>query len=225
MDNEIKNEVTEVTEETAVTEVTTAETTEAATQKTAKPDKKKSTLKEILDFCLPIIIALVVAVGLKTFVFANAEVPTGSMLNTIQEKDRIIASRLEYNFHDPERYDIIIFRAPDEVAKGDNKTYYVKRIIGLPGETVEVKDGDVFVTDADGKTEQLRDDFVTVEEPVGDYGPYVVPEESYFVMGDNRNHSADSRMWVTTNYVHRDLIVGKVKFRYYPNFEILEEKN
>lgn len=187
--------------------------------------KKKSTLKEILDFCLPIIIALIVAVGLKTFVFANAEVPTGSMLNTIQEKDRIIASRLEYNFHDPERFDIIIFRAPDEVAAGNNKTYYVKRIIGLPGETVVIKDGKVSVTDPDGNTQELRDDFVTVEKPVGDFGPYEVPANSYFVMGDNRNHSADSRAWVTTNYVDRDLIVGKVKFRYYPNFTILEEKD
>lgn len=190
----------------------------------AKTDKQAK-LKSVLDFCLPIIIALIVAVLLKTLVFANAEVPTGSMLNTIQEGDRIIASRLEYNFHDPERYDIIIFRAPDKVAVGDNKTYYVKRVIGLPGETVTIKDGKVFVTDANGQTQELRDDFVTVEEPLGDFGPYEVPEDSYFVLGDNRNHSADSRAWVTTNYVQRKLIIGKVKFRYFPNIQSLEEKN
>jgi len=178
--------------------------------------KKKSKLKETLDFLLPIIIALIVAMLLKTFIFANAVVPTGSMLNTIHEGDRIIASRIEYTFSDPERYDIIIFKAPDEVAKGNEKEYYVKRIIGLPGETITIVNGVVYVTDTDGNTSQARDEFITACEPTGNFGPYVVPEDSYFVMGDNRESSIDSRYWVTTNYVDRDLIIGKVKFRYYP---------
>ena len=178
--------------------------------------KKKSKLRETLDFFLPIIIALIVAMLLKTFIFANAVVPTGSMLNTIQEGDRIIASRIEYNFSDPERYDIIIFKAPDEVAKGNDKEYYVKRIIGLPGETVTIVNGVVYVADASGKSTQLRDDFITACTPTGNFGPYTVPEDSYFVMGDNRESSIDSRYWQTTNYVPRDYIIGKVKFRYYP---------
>ena len=77
--------------------------------------KKKSFLRETLDFCLPIVIALVVAILLKTFVFANSVVPTGSMLNTIQKDDRIIASRLAYKFDDPERYDIIIFKIQEQL--------------------------------------------------------------------------------------------------------------
>ena len=178
--------------------------------------KKKSPLREALEFILPIVIALIVAMLLKTFIFANAVVPTGSMLNTIQEGDRIIASRIEYNFTDPERYDIIIFKAPDEVAKGNEKEYYVKRIIGLPGETVTIVNGVVYVADAEGKTTQLKDDFITACTPTGNFGPYNVPEDSYFVMGDNRESSIDSRYWVTTNYVPRDYIIGKVKFRYYP---------
>ena len=192
-----------------------------------KPVKKKSAIKEILDFCLPIIIALIVAMLLKTFVFANAQVPTGSMLNTIHEGDRVIASRIEYNFHDPERFDIIIFKFPDDVEEHKidpsvKVQYFVKRIIGLPGETVEVVNGVVYVTDADGNTEQLDDSFVTACTPTGNFGPYVVPEDSYFVMGDNRESSIDSRYWSTTNYVHKDLIIGKVKFRYDPSFEKLE---
>ena len=178
--------------------------------------KQKTKLRETLEFLLPIIIALIVAMLLKTFVFANAVVPTGSMLNTIQEGDRIIASRIEYNFNDPERYDIIIFKAPDEVAKGNDKEYYVKRIIGLPGETITIVNGVVYAADASGKTTQLKDDFITACNPTGNFGPYTVPENSYFVMGDNRESSIDSRYWVTTNYVDRDLIIGKVKFRYYP---------
>jgi len=178
--------------------------------------KKKSKLKDTIDFLSPIIIAVVVALLLKTFIFANAVVPTGSMLNTIQEGDRIIASRIEYKFNDPERYDIIIFKAPDEVAKGNEKEFYVKRIIGLPGETVTIVNGVVYITDANGTTQQARDEFITACNPTGNFGPYTVPEDSYFVMGDNRESSIDSRYWQTTNYVDRDLIIGKVKFRYYP---------
>ena len=148
--------------------------------------------------------------------FANAVVPTGSMINTIQEKDRIIASRLAYIKNDPERYDIVIFKYPD-----DRKQYFVKRVIGLPGETVEVIGGVVYVTKTDGETIQLDDSFVTNCKPTGDYGPFVVPEDCYFMMGDNRNSSWDSRFW-TNKYVPKDDIIGKVKFRYYPNFSKIE---
>ena len=178
--------------------------------------RKKSKLRETIDFLSPIIIAVIVALLLKTFIFANAVVPTGSMLNTIQEGDRIIASRIEYKFDDPERYDIIIFKAPDEVARGNEKEFYVKRIIGLPGETVTIVNGVVYITDTSGNTQQARAEFITACTPTGNFGPYTVPEDSYFVMGDNRESSIDSRYWQTTNYVHRDLIIGKVKFRYYP---------
>lgn len=179
--------------------------------------KKKSVLREILDFFLPIVIALAVAMFLKTCIFANAVVPTGSMLNTIQENDRIIASRIAYTFGDPERFDIAIFEYPD-----DEDQYYVKRIIGMPGETVQIVNGVVYVTDENDVTTQLEDDFVTVETPVGNFGPYVVPEDSYFVLGDNRNNSEDSRYWRTTNYVTKDQLVGKVIFRYYPSIEKIE---
>jgi signal peptidase I len=178
--------------------------------------KKKSKLRETIDFLSPIIIAVILALLLKTFIFANAVVPTGSMLNTIHEGDRIIASRIEYKFNDPERYDIIIFKAPDEVAKGNEKEFYVKRIIGLPGETITIVNGVVYITDTSGTTSQARDEFITACIPTGNFGPYTIPENSYFVMGDNRESSIDSRYWVTTNYVDRDLIIGKVKFRYYP---------
>ena len=172
--------------------------TDADDKTEEKPKKKKSAMREVLDFCFPIIIALIVAMLLKTFVFANAQVPTGSMLNTIQEGDRIIASRLEYNFHDVERYDIIIFKFPDDVAahKQDPNhkvEYFVKRVIGLPGETVTIVNGVVYVTDKNGKSQQLKDDFVTACTPTGNFGPYEVPKDSYFVMGDNRESSIDSR--------------------------------
>ena len=154
---------------------------------------KKSGIKDIIDFCIPIVIAVALALCLRTFVFANAVVPTGSMLNTIQEGDRIIASRLAYNNNDPERYDIILFHYPD-----NEKEIYVKRIIGLPGETVQIVNGVVYVTKTDGKTIQLDDSFITTGTPYGDFGPYEVPEDSYFMLGDNRNNSKDSRYWKNT---------------------------
>lgn len=171
----------------------------------------KSKLREVLEFLAPIIIALIVAMILKYCIFANAVIPTGSMLNTIQKGDRVIASRLEYKFNEPERFDIAIFKYPD-----NEKELFVKRIIGLPGETVNIVDGTVYVTGTDGKTMQLRDDFVSPENKDNYNGTFVVPEDSYFVMGDNRDNSVDSRYWTTTNFVSRDKFVGKVMFRYYP---------
>ena len=145
----------------------TIEKAENTTQE--KPKKKKHTkkkaieksekqevskLKEAISFMTPIVIALIVAILLKTFIFANAVVPTGSMINTIQEGDRIIASRLAYINEDPKRYDVIIFHYPD-----DESQLFVKRIIGMPGETINIKNGIVYITDASGNTTEARSDF------------------------------------------------------------------
>lgn len=178
--------------------------------------KKKSFFREVLEFVIPIILAVAIALFLKNCVIANAKVPTGSMLNTIQEGDRIIASRLAYLNDDPERYAIIIFKYPD-----DESQYFVKRVIGLPGETVNIVNGIVYVTKTDGTTIQLDDSFVTNCVPVGNFGPYVVPEDSYFMLGDNRNNSEDSRYW-ENKYVKKDKIIGKVLFRYYPTISSIK---
>lgn len=173
--------------------------------------QKPSKLREAISFMTPIVIALIIAIILKTCIFANVVIPTGSMLNTIQEGDRIIASRLAYINADPQRYDIIIFKYPD-----DETQFFVKRIIGLPGETIEVKDGIVYITDKNGNTSTARTDFITNCVPTGNFGPYTVPLGSYFVMGDNRNDSWDSRYW-DNKTVKKEKIIGKVKFRYFPN--------
>lgn len=172
---------------------------------------KKSKLRDFLEFIAPIVIAMIIAMILKYCVFANAVIPTGSMLDTIQQGDRVIASRLAYTFGEPERFDIAIFKYPD-----NEKEYFVKRVIGLPGEKVDILNGTVYITGADGKTLELRDDFVSEENKDNYCGSFVVPEDCYFVMGDNRDNSVDSRYWVTTNYVSRDKFIGKVMFRYYP---------
>lgn len=166
---------------------------------------------EILSWIKTIVLAVLIAVAINSFVIVNATVPTGSMENTIMPGDRIIALRLTYYFSQPERGDIVVFKYPD-----DESVLYVKRVIGLPGETVEIRDGKVYIN---GSQEPLNDDFVK-ETPLGDYGPYEVPEGCYFMMGDNRNDSLDSRFWVN-KYVEEDKILGKVYFKYYKGFEFL----
>lgn len=181
---------------------------------TAKNDEekqKKSKLREAISFMTPIVVALIIAIFLKTCIFANIVIPTGSMLNTIQEGDRIFASRLAYINDEPQRYDIIIFKYPD-----DETQLFAKRIIALPGETIEVKNGIVYITDKNGNKSTARTDFITNCIPTGNFGPYTVPLGSYFVMGDNRNDSWDSRYW-DNKTVKKEKIIGKVKFRYFPN--------
>ena len=111
-----------------------------------------------------------------------------------------------------ERYDIIIFKYPD-----DESQLFIKRLIGLPGDTVEIKNGKVFIN---GEEDEEANSHVP-ETPTGNYGPYVVPEGCYFMLGDNREHSKDSRFWSNT-FVTYDEIVGKAIIRYYPSIKVLE---
>ena len=181
------------------------------TAKNNEEKQKKSKLREAISFMTPIVVALIIAIFLKTCIFAYIGIPSGSMLNTIQERDRIIASRLAYINDEPQRYDIIIFKYPD-----DETQLFAKRNIALPGETIEVKNGIVYITDKNGNKSTARTDFITNCIPTGNFGPYTVPLGSYFVMGDNRNDSWDSRYW-DNKTVKKGKIIGKVKFRYFPN--------
>ena len=154
--------------------------------------------------------AVAIALFVNNFIIVNAKVPTGSMESTIMSNDRIVALRAMYLFTDPKRFDIIVFKYPD-----DEKVLYVKRIRGLPDETVSIVDGKVYINDSD---EPLTDVFVN-EQAKGSFGPYTVPAGSYFVMGDNRNYSNDSRFW-DNKFVKRDKILGKVIVKYYNGFKI-----
>ncbi|MGN0159505.1 MAG: signal peptidase I [Brotaphodocola sp.] len=173
-------------------------------------DEKPGWKKEILEWVKIIVSAALIAFVLNRFIIANSEVPSGSMENTIMTGDRVIGSRLSYLFDDPERGDIVIFRFPD-----NEKIYYVKRVIGLPGETVDIVDGQVYITGTDGETEALDEPYL--REAMVPEAPmhFEVPEDSYFMMGDNRNYSLDARRWKNT-YVKREKLIAKVLFRYYP---------
>ena len=178
----------------------------------SKPDVKNSIWKELWEYIKMIIFVVVVVLIVNNFLLINARVPSESMDKTIMTGDRFFGNRLAYLFDDPERFDIVVFKYPD-----DESQLFVKRVIGLPGETVEIKDGKVYINGS----ETPLDDSFTPETPTGDYGPYVVPEGSYFMLGDNRNHSGDSRFWKQP-YVEKEKIVGKVIFRYFPGVKILK---
>ncbi len=147
-------------------------------------EESVSTARELFQWVAAIVAAVLIALAIDNFVIVNAQIPSGSMENTIMTGDRVIGNRFAYSFSDPQRFDIIIFRYPD-----DESQLFIKRIIGLPGETVEIQDGKIYLNGSDEPLEDVQ----TKETMVGSFGLYTVPENSYFVMGDNRNDSKDSR--------------------------------
>lgn len=175
-------------------------------QEPIEPKKETSSNSEFFQWILTFAIAVVIALCVNHFVLVNAEIPSGSMENTIMTGDRVFGNRLSYTFSEPERFDIIIFRYPD-----DESQLFIKRIIGLPGETVEIHNGQIFI---DGSATPLED-VETKEFMQGSFGPYTIPDNCYFVMGDNRNNSKDSRYWEHT-FVTKDEIIGKAFLRYWP---------
>ncbi len=174
-----------------------------------KKRKIKKVLYGILDWSRVILTAFAAAFIVSHTLIANAQVPSGSMETTIMTGSRIIVNRLAYIAGEPQRGDIIAFYYPD-----DGKTIYLKRIIGLPGEKIEGIDGTIYI---DGTP--LMESYIR-EETEGDFGPYVVPEDGFFVMGDNRNNSMDSRFW-KNKFVEKSEIVGRAEMEYFPELKWL----
>ena len=176
-------------------------------EKAAAAPEKTNVLKEIIDWVAVIVCAIVISFLINTFVIVNATVPTSSMENTIMAGDRVIGSRLYYLRHEPERGDIIVFDYPD-----DPNILYIKRVIGVPGDHIEINGGKVYING-----EVLEEPYLNVTTE-GEWGPYDVPADSYFMLGDNRNDSADSRYWHNT-FLTKEGIVGKAIFKYRKGFE------
>ena len=166
----------------------------------ADKEQKRSFKREVFSWIACIVVTILLTEFILNFVIINANIPSGSMENTIMTNDKLIALRTSYWFNDPKRGDIIIFKYPD-----DESQLFIKRLIGLPGDTVEIRNGKVFIN---GVEDEKANSHVP-ETPTGNYGPYVVPEGSYFMLGDNREHSKDSRFWQNT-FVTYDEIVGKL---------------
>ncbi len=174
------------------------------------PKEEFNLAREIFSWISIIVVAAVIALILNTFIIANSRVPSASMENTIMTGDRVIGSRLSYLFSEPKRDDIIIFKWPD-----DESIYFVKRIIGLPGDIVDIREGKVYLNGSDTPLEESYIKEAMIPEADAHYE---VPQGAYFCLGDNRNNSADSRRWNNT-YVYRKKIIAKVLFRYFPGLK------
>ena len=178
-------------------------------------NNKTNAKKEVFEWIFSIAIGVIIAVLINRFVLINARVPSASMENNIMTGDRLFGYRLAYVNEEVERGDIVIFKFPD-----DESQLFIKRVIGLPNETVTIIDGKVYIDD---NKEPLYEPYLA-QEMVGTFGPYEVPENCYFMLGDNRNYSRDSRFWENT-YVSKDKILGKALFRYFPKISTIGNAN
>ncbi len=173
----------------------------------ARPSKKESFKSWFWDVIKYFIIAFIITLPIKMFVAQPFVVSGTSMVPTFEDKDYLVIDELSYRFNNPERGDVVVFRFPQEPKK-----YYIKRLVGLPGETVDVRSNGIYVST--GTSTPLRVDDSFIRYPGGPAnGKTVLAEGEYFVAGDNRAGSYDSRFW---GAVPRKLIIGRVYLRVYP---------
>ena len=176
-----------------------------ANTKEQEPKEQKSMAREILEMVFYLVIALLAALFIVNFVGQRTQVDGHSMDPTLADGQNLILDKVSYRFRDPERYDIIVF--PFE--ENGKKEHFIKRIIGLPGETVQIIDGYVYING-----EKLESDIYGAEvmkNPGRAAEPITLGDDEYFVLGDNRNNSEDSRYADMGNVKKRN-IIGKVWF-------------
>ena len=190
-----------------------------AEKKNASEKKEKSTAQNILGTIAYIIGVCVFVFLILHFVGQRTVVNGSSMDTTLANGQNLVMDKLSYRFHDPERYDIIIFPGPEEFGQ---HPYYIKRIIGLPGETVQLVDGEIYING-----ELLEESYG--REVMQDAGlaaePITLGDDEYFVLGDNRNYSSDSRD-PSVALIHRKEIIGRAWLRIWPlnSFGILKHQ-
>ncbi len=180
-------------------------------------EEKPNVMRELLGMLVYVGIVLAITFLIITFVGQRTHVSGESMENTLDDGDQLIVDKLTYRFHDPERFDIIVFPF-----RYKDNTYYIKRIIGLPGETVQIADGEIYING-----EVLEESYG--REVMQDAGlaaePITLGDDEYFVLGDNRNYSSDSRD-PSVALIHRKEIIGRAWLRIWPlnSFGILKHQ-
>lgn len=151
--------------------------------------------------------AFILAIGIRTLVAEARYIPSSSMEPTLEINDRLIIEKISYRFKTPQRGDVVVFSPTDTLKEQNFKDAFIKRVIGLPGETIEVKGGKVYVNG-----QPIREKYIE-EAPEYSYGPETVPEDQYLVLGDNRNNSYDSHYW---GFVPRKNLIGRAIVRFWP---------
>lgn len=171
----------------------------------------KEIIKELAGWLLYIVLIIAFTWFVVTFVGQRTEVSGSSMETTLSDKDQLIVDKMTYRFRDPKRYDIVVFPCQYQ----DN-TYYIKRIIGLPGETVQILSGMVYI---DGVRLDEHYGNEIMENPGIAEEPLTLGEDEYFVLGDNRNNSSDSRA-SDVGLIHRKDLIGRAWIRVWPLSQI-----
>ena len=170
---------------------------------------KKAAWLSFLEWGILIVSALVIALLIKTFLFQAFYIPSESMTPTLLRNDRVLVNKLSYHMHDVHRGDIIVFKAPPGIDP-DVKDL-VKRVIGLPGETIEARaDGHVYING-----QKLQEAWLPRGVRTEIFQPIKIPPESYFVLGDNRGNSKDSRFF-PSHFIRKQDIIGRVFLRIWP---------
>jgi len=164
--------------------------------------------EEIKDWVVSIVVAVVLAFLIREFVVELYIVDGPSMQPTLQSEERLVVNKFIYSFRDPEKGEILVFQYPR-----DPRRDFIKRVIATQGDTVEIKDGRVFVND------KLQNEDYILEKMRGSYPKSTVPKGTVFVMGDNRNNSEDSR-FADVGFVPYDLIKGKAVLVFWPVSEL-----
>ena len=174
-------------------------------------DRVKSELREWLE---AVVIALVMALIIRTFVVQAFKIPSLSMYPTLKIGDRLFVNKFLYRFRDPQRWDVIVFKYPEDPSKD-----FIKRLVGLSGETVEIRDGSILVNGVkQTPPPEIASNVYYNSEPYGAINQkIVVPPDHFFVLGDNSMNSRDSRAW---GFVSRKQLVGKAFVRWWPPHRI-----
>lgn len=186
----------------------------------AERGNMKKLMKEVFSTGLYLLIVLCLTYLVIAFVGQRTEVNGASMEPTLSDRDNLIVDKITYRFREPERYDIIVFPF-----KYKEKTYYIKRIIGLPGETVQIDEEGRIYINGEVLYETYGREVIQAEKIGLARDPITLGEDEYFVLGDNRNNSTDSRVPEVGN-IKRDDIIGRAWLRVWPfdNFGILKHQ-
>jgi signal peptidase I len=184
------------------------------------PPAKRSGANPFIELLVILAVAFGLAYVVQAWVVKPYRIPTGSMEPTLLVNDRVLVNRLVYRFHGPHRGDIIVFHPPGHGdtavrgAKTEASVTYIKRVIGLPGETLQITRGIVTICKPAGQNcHALHESYTEGSRTAPTYGPYTVPNGDYFVMGDNRGDSLDSRYW---GPLPRHNIIGEAFLIYWP---------
>lgn len=169
--------------------------------------EEQARVRSMVEWVAVIVGALIVALVIKTFLFQAFYIPSGSMLPTLETGDRVLVNKLSYDAHDVNRGDVVVFERPPGQPESEIKDL-IKRVIGLPGDVIEARDGVVYVNDRELDEPYLAEGTRTENLP-----RQTVPDNHVFVMGDNRMGSQDSRVF---GAIEEDLIVGRAFVRIWP---------